>query len=208
MCYPPLRIAYTVHSFASFASAHSPLDSLDPTVFESQFFCSTLVCMFLTLMFLLQFNCTITCTLPLLLCCYFIKTRRPHRDTPSYPSSKHQLVVASNVFTSLFQHNQLGLDPFSLAQRFANLLVIPQHSSRLFSQSVFFARYLRLSEALAHCVRLRDDSISFTQTSSSHQHNGIIFLQDSDPTFLEHFHHGQSFAFFFFGASSYSVHLT
>jgi hypothetical protein len=36
---------------------------------------------------------------------------------------------------------QLSLDPPSLAQRFGELLVIPQHSSRFPDQSLSFARY-------------------------------------------------------------------
>jgi hypothetical protein len=71
--------------------------------------------------------------------------RQNAEPAPSYlphcPSSKFQSVVASDVLTSLFQ---LSFDPFSLAQRVGELLVISQYSSRFPDQSLSFTRYLIL----------------------------------------------------------------
>jgi hypothetical protein len=60
---------------------------------------------------------------------YFVKTRVPHHDAPSYllyfTNCKLRLVVAGDVFISNEFVPALSLDPFSLARRFGDRGISP-----------------------------------------------------------------------------------
>jgi hypothetical protein len=73
---------------------------------------------------------------------YFVKTWVPDHDAlcsilRAASFNLSLLATCSHQINSF----QLSLDPFSLARRFGDLLVIPQHGSRFLGQSISLARY-------------------------------------------------------------------